>query len=63
MEVDHLRAIVVAGRLRACWVCEDVGGPVIVFEKPDLKFADVGGMEKLKEEIQMKIISDQLLGR
>lgn len=47
---------IVDGRLRASWEGEDEGGPEIEFEKPDLKFADVGGMEKLKEEIQMKII-------
>ncbi|MGZ8901497.1 MAG: AAA family ATPase [Limisphaerales bacterium] len=47
---------VVEGRVRASWEGEDDGGPSAELEKPQLKFKDVGGMEKLKEEIQLKII-------
>lgn len=43
------------GRLRASETDpdDDVG---IELQKPDLKFADVGGMESIKEEISLKII-------
>jgi SpoVK/Ycf46/Vps4 family AAA+-type ATPase len=47
---------VVEGRVRATWEGEDEGGPNVDLERPQLKFKDVGGMEKLKEEIQLKII-------
>lgn len=47
---------VVDGRVRASWEGEDEAGPSVDLEKPALKFKDVGGMEKLKEEIQLKII-------
>lgn len=47
---------VIEGRVRASWEGEGADGPSVVLEKPALKFADVGGMEKLKEEIQLKII-------
>ena len=46
---------VVEGRVRSAWDDQsgDVGAEV---ERPSLKFADVGGMEPLKEEIRIKII-------
>ena len=47
---------VVEGRVRATWEGEDDSGPSVDIEKPKLKFKDVGGMDKLKEEIQLKII-------
>ena len=47
---------VVEGRVRAAWEGEDDGGPNVDVEKPRMKFKDVGGMDKLKEEIQLKII-------
>jgi SpoVK/Ycf46/Vps4 family AAA+-type ATPase len=47
---------VVEGRVRATWEGEDDGGPNVDVEKPRMKFKDVGGMDKLKEEIQLKII-------
>jgi len=53
-EDDH--GEVVDGRVRASWEGDDEGGPSIDLEKPELKFKDVGGMERLKEEIQLKII-------
>lgn len=49
---------VVDGRVRASWGEEDDAGSAAIdgFEKPKISFADVGGMEPLKEEIRMKII-------
>jgi SpoVK/Ycf46/Vps4 family AAA+-type ATPase len=45
----------VEGRVRAAWE-EPEEAPHIELEKPEISFEDVGGMEKLKEEIQIKII-------
>ncbi len=46
---------VVEGRVRASW--DDRAGDFAAeVERPSLKFADVGGMEPLKEEIRIKII-------
>ncbi len=46
---------VVEGRVRSSW--DETGAdPSIEIERPDLQFADVGGMESVKEEIRMKII-------
>jgi transitional endoplasmic reticulum ATPase len=53
---DDDRSEVVDGRVRASWEGDDEGGPSVDLEKPELKFKDVGGMDKLKEEIQLKII-------
>jgi SpoVK/Ycf46/Vps4 family AAA+-type ATPase len=44
----------VDGRLRAAEGITDSGGPEI--ERPKISFADVGGMESVKEEIRVKII-------
>ncbi len=45
------------GRVRAGWESEESTSPVREhFEKPRISFADVGGMQSLKEEIRMKII-------
>ena len=46
---------VVDGKVRSAWVdpAPDLGGEV---ERPSLRFADVGGMESVKEEIRIKII-------
>ena len=46
---------VVDGRLRSTWE-EDDSPPDIDLQRPKLKFADVGGMDALKEEIRLKII-------
>jgi SpoVK/Ycf46/Vps4 family AAA+-type ATPase len=43
------------GKVRSMWE-EPEATPCIELEKPDVSFEDVGGMEKLKEEIQLKII-------
>ncbi len=51
------RAEVVNGRVRASWEGEDESSSAIEgYERPKINFADVGGMEALKEEIRMKII-------
>lgn len=46
---------VVEGRIRSSW--DEVGDDLeLEIERPDLKFADVGGMDGVKDEIRMKII-------
>ena len=46
---------VVDGKVRAQW--EDTGGPAdATVERPTISFKDVGGMDAVKDEIQMKII-------
>lgn len=46
------------GRARAAWEGEDDADEPAAreFERPAIKFADVGGMEPLKEEIRMKVL-------
>ena len=52
---DRQESELVEGRLRAGW--EEPGeGPDVEVERPQARFADVGGMEPLKEEIRLKII-------
>jgi AAA+ superfamily predicted ATPase len=46
---------VVEGRVRASWEGPDEA-PEVEVERPAIRFADVGGMEALKDEIRMKII-------
>lgn len=55
IDADPEESEVVEGKLRNTWE-GDEESPEIELEKPDLAFADVGGMEKVKEEIQLKII-------
>jgi SpoVK/Ycf46/Vps4 family AAA+-type ATPase len=43
------------GRIRASWEGAESEAPTEI-ERPQIKFADVGGMEPLKEEIRLKII-------
>lgn len=43
------------GKVRAAWE-EPEEKPPVDLEKPDVAFKDVGGMEQVKEEIQLKII-------
>jgi transitional endoplasmic reticulum ATPase len=46
---------VVEGRMRAAW--QEPGSPAEdKVERPKVNFADIGGMEQLKEEIRLKII-------
>ncbi len=47
---------VVEGRVRAAWGEDDDAPPAQEIERPKITFADVGGMEKVKEEIRLKII-------
>jgi transitional endoplasmic reticulum ATPase len=43
------------GRVRAAWE-EPGGGSDATVERPKIDFADVGGMESVKDEVRMKII-------
>ena len=54
-DTDETTDEVVEGRVRASWEdpAADLGTEV---ERPSLQFADVGGMESVKEEIRIKII-------
>ncbi len=52
---DDPNADVVEGRVRSSWAGADFSAEAEV-ERPSLKFADVGGMEPLKDEIRLKII-------
>jgi SpoVK/Ycf46/Vps4 family AAA+-type ATPase len=48
---------VVEGKVRAAWGEEDEDAPSTRdIERPKITFAEVGGMEKVKEEIRLKII-------
>lgn len=47
---------VVDGKVRAAWGEENEAGKVREIERPKINFSDVGGMEKVKEEIRLKII-------
>jgi ATP-dependent 26S proteasome regulatory subunit len=55
IDASYESSEVVDGRLRAAW---DEGGSASAaeIERPKVGFADVGGMEQLKEEIRLKII-------
>lgn len=52
---DEDDAEVVGGRARAAWDAPG-DGPAFDLEKPTVNFADVGGMDAVKDEIRMKII-------
>ena len=47
---------VVEGKVRAAWGEESERPPSREIERPKITFNDVGGMEKVKEEIRLKII-------
>jgi SpoVK/Ycf46/Vps4 family AAA+-type ATPase len=47
---------VVEGKVRAAWGAEEEASPDRHIERPKISFIDVGGMEKVKEEIRLKII-------
>ena len=47
---------VVDGRVRSAWESDSAEGPSIDLERPTLRFADVGGMDAVKDEVRMKII-------
>lgn len=56
VNADEAQSDVLDGRLRAAADDDDDGPPDIMIEKPDVSFADVGGIEHVKQEIRMKII-------
>ncbi|MBG89077.1 MAG: cell division protein [Verrucomicrobiales bacterium] len=56
IDTEEEESEVIDGMLRNSWEGDDEGAPVEDIEKPKIKFEDVGGMDKVKEEIQMKII-------
>lgn len=47
---------VVEGKVRAAWGEDEEPAPKREIERPRITFNDVGGMEKVKEEIRLKII-------
>jgi len=47
---------VVEGKVRAAWGEDEDAPPTRDIERPKITFNDVGGMEKVKEEIRLKII-------
>ena len=47
---------VVEGKVRAAWGEDEEPAPKREIERPKINFNDVGGMEKVKEEIRLKII-------
>src|SRR5688572_9617429 len=47
---------VVEGKVRAAWGEEEDAPPQQEIERPKINFGDVGGMEKVKEEVRLKII-------
>jgi SpoVK/Ycf46/Vps4 family AAA+-type ATPase len=47
---------VVEGKVRAAWGEDEDEAPAQEIERPKITFADVGGMDKVKEEIRLKII-------
>ena len=54
-DFDPETSDLIEGRVRSAWT-EPEPAPSIEVDRPSLKFADVGGMESLKEEIRIKII-------
>ncbi|QOV88375.1 ATP-binding protein [Humisphaera borealis] len=53
---EEAESDVVDGRMRASGAGGSDGDPSIPIERPKITFADVGGMDTLKDEIRMKII-------
>ena len=53
---DEDESEVVEGKVRAAWGEDEDAPPAQEIERPKISFKDVGGMEKLKEEIRLKII-------
>ena len=47
---------VVEGKVRAAWGEAEDAAPRQEIERPKINFSDVGGMDKVKEEIRLKII-------
>lgn len=55
VDADPETSEVVDGRVRAAWEAEPMEAEPEI-ERPEISFADVGGMESVKEEVRMKII-------
>lgn len=55
IDADPETSEVVDGRLRASWGEEPTAQEAEI-ERPRISFADVGGMESVKDEVRMKII-------
>ncbi len=53
---DEAESEVVEGKVRAAWGEDEDAPPRQEIERPKITFGDVGGMEKVKEEIRLKII-------
>jgi SpoVK/Ycf46/Vps4 family AAA+-type ATPase len=53
---DEKENEVVEGKVRAAWDDTEPASRQREIERPKIKFRDVGGMEKVKEEIRLKII-------
>jgi transitional endoplasmic reticulum ATPase len=53
---DEKESEVVEGKVRAAWGEEDDATPAREIERPKITFNEVGGMDKVKEEIRLKII-------
>jgi AAA+ superfamily predicted ATPase len=47
---------VVEGKVRAAWGEDEETTPAQEIERPKINFSDVGGMDKVKEQIRLKII-------
>ena len=53
---DEKESEVVEGKVRAAWGEDEDAPPTQEIERPKINFSEVGGMEKVKEEIRLKII-------
>lgn len=53
---NEVESEVVEGKVRAAWGEDEDAPPARDIERPKITFAEVGGMEKVKEEIRLKII-------
>jgi transitional endoplasmic reticulum ATPase len=53
---DEKESEVVEGKVRAAWGEDEDAPPSQEIERPKINFNEVGGMEKVKEEIRLKII-------
>ena len=56
IDADPEESDIFEGKVRASWE-EPEEAPIMELEKPDSSFDQVGGMEKVKEEIRIKIIA------
>jgi transitional endoplasmic reticulum ATPase len=54
-DFDEETSAVIEGKVRSAWIDPELP-PLVEVDRPKLTFADVGGMEALKDEIRIKII-------